>query len=146
MEPIQCSETSAYKIQTPGNYPEDNILYPQQGKSLKTTIFWSFVLCETATSLGFLTRPGIWRGLVLSFRKQKCILCIIYAVVEVVGPTDNFTRLEANVFIYVSQVFSSQCCWPSLNFVIGPNSSSTNTPWDTGPLRSLIFYLFWNIN
>jgi hypothetical protein len=26
MEPIQCSETSAYKIQTPGNYPEDNIL------------------------------------------------------------------------------------------------------------------------
>jgi hypothetical protein len=26
MEPIECSETSAYKIQTPGNYPEDNIL------------------------------------------------------------------------------------------------------------------------
>jgi hypothetical protein len=26
METIQCSETSAYKIQTPGNYPEDNIL------------------------------------------------------------------------------------------------------------------------
>jgi hypothetical protein len=26
MEPIQFSETSAYKIQTPGNYPEDNIL------------------------------------------------------------------------------------------------------------------------
>jgi hypothetical protein len=26
MEPIQCSETSAYNIQTLGNYPEDNIL------------------------------------------------------------------------------------------------------------------------
>jgi hypothetical protein len=26
MEPMQCSETSAYKIQTPGNYPEDNTL------------------------------------------------------------------------------------------------------------------------
>jgi hypothetical protein len=26
MEPIQCSETSAYKIQTPGNYPEDIII------------------------------------------------------------------------------------------------------------------------
>jgi hypothetical protein len=37
MEPIQCSETSAYKIQTPGNYPEDNIIYPQHGESLKTT-------------------------------------------------------------------------------------------------------------
>jgi hypothetical protein len=26
MEPIECSETSAYKIQTPGNYPEKNTL------------------------------------------------------------------------------------------------------------------------
>jgi hypothetical protein len=25
MEQIQCSETSAYKIQTPGNYAEENI-------------------------------------------------------------------------------------------------------------------------
>jgi hypothetical protein len=26
MEHTECSETSAYKIQTPGNYPEENIL------------------------------------------------------------------------------------------------------------------------
>jgi hypothetical protein len=25
MEQRECSETSAYKIQTPGNYPEENI-------------------------------------------------------------------------------------------------------------------------
>jgi hypothetical protein len=25
MEQIECFETSAYKIQTPGNYPEENI-------------------------------------------------------------------------------------------------------------------------
>jgi hypothetical protein len=25
MEKIECSKTSAYKIQTPGNYPEENI-------------------------------------------------------------------------------------------------------------------------
>jgi hypothetical protein len=25
MEQAECSETSAYKIQTPGNYPEENI-------------------------------------------------------------------------------------------------------------------------
>ena len=34
MKPIECSETSAYKIQTPGNYPEEGIgqlgLFPQQ--------------------------------------------------------------------------------------------------------------------
>jgi len=25
MEQTECSETSAYKIQTPGNYPEENV-------------------------------------------------------------------------------------------------------------------------
>jgi hypothetical protein len=25
MEQIECSETSAYKIQTPGNHPEENM-------------------------------------------------------------------------------------------------------------------------
>jgi hypothetical protein len=30
MEQTECSETSAYKIQTPGNYPEENIQqYPK---------------------------------------------------------------------------------------------------------------------
>jgi len=28
MEQTECSETSAYKIQTPGNYPEENIHNP----------------------------------------------------------------------------------------------------------------------
>jgi len=28
MEQIKCSETSAYKIQTPGNYPEGSIQLP----------------------------------------------------------------------------------------------------------------------
>jgi hypothetical protein len=38
MEVKECSETSAYKIMMPGNYPEDNIHHPQHGESLKTTI------------------------------------------------------------------------------------------------------------
>ena len=33
MEQIECSETSAYKIQTPGNYPEESI---KQGISSTT--------------------------------------------------------------------------------------------------------------
>jgi hypothetical protein len=31
MEPKECSKTSAYKIQTPGNYPEENIQQPAHG-------------------------------------------------------------------------------------------------------------------
>jgi len=38
MEQIECSETSAYKIQMPGNYPKENILYSEHGESLKSRI------------------------------------------------------------------------------------------------------------
>jgi hypothetical protein len=37
MEQTVCSETSAYKIQTPGNYPEENIQHLQHGESLKSS-------------------------------------------------------------------------------------------------------------
>jgi len=36
MEQIECSETSAYKIQTPGNYREKGIQYLEKGESLKS--------------------------------------------------------------------------------------------------------------
>jgi hypothetical protein len=36
MEQIECFETSAYKIQTPGNYPEESIQYSEHGESFKS--------------------------------------------------------------------------------------------------------------
>jgi hypothetical protein len=36
MEQIEWSETSAYKIQTPGNHPEENIQHTEHGESLKS--------------------------------------------------------------------------------------------------------------
>ena len=38
MEQTECSETSAYKIHTPGNYPEENIQHTEHGESLKSRI------------------------------------------------------------------------------------------------------------
>jgi hypothetical protein len=38
MEQTECSETSAYKIQTPGNYPEESIHNSEHGESLKAII------------------------------------------------------------------------------------------------------------
>jgi hypothetical protein len=38
MEQTECSETSAYKIQTPGNYPEECIKHLEQSESLKSRI------------------------------------------------------------------------------------------------------------
>jgi hypothetical protein len=39
MEQTECSETSAYKIKTPGNYPEENTQHTEQDESLKSRRF-----------------------------------------------------------------------------------------------------------
>jgi len=36
MEQTECSETSAYKIHTPGNYPEENIQHAEHDESLES--------------------------------------------------------------------------------------------------------------
>jgi len=38
MEQTECSEMSAYKIQMPGNYPEESIQHSEHGKSLKSRV------------------------------------------------------------------------------------------------------------
>ena len=38
MEETECSETSAYKLQTPGNYPKESIQHKEYGESLKSRI------------------------------------------------------------------------------------------------------------
>jgi hypothetical protein len=38
MEQTVCSETSTYKIQTPRNYPEENIEHTEHGENLKSRI------------------------------------------------------------------------------------------------------------
>jgi hypothetical protein len=44
MEQTECSETLAYKIQTPGNYPEENIQHTEHGESLKSRVRFSGLL------------------------------------------------------------------------------------------------------
>jgi len=39
MEQTECSEKSAYKLQTPGNYPKESIQHTKHGESLKSRIF-----------------------------------------------------------------------------------------------------------
>jgi len=36
MEQTECSETSAYELQTPGNYPKESIQHTEHGESLKS--------------------------------------------------------------------------------------------------------------
>jgi len=47
MEQAECSEMSAYKIQTPGNYPEESIQHTEHGESLKSsTCFFTGKDCD----------------------------------------------------------------------------------------------------
>jgi len=39
MEQVECSETLAYEIQTPGNYPEESIQHSEHGESLKSRMY-----------------------------------------------------------------------------------------------------------
>jgi hypothetical protein len=48
MEQTECSETLAYKIHTPGNYPKDSIQHSEHGGSLKSR-----------TEIGFLQVPWL---------------------------------------------------------------------------------------
>ena len=52
MEQTECSETSVYKIQTPGNYPEESIQRTEHGESLKSRIhvMWFLHLRNNRTS------------------------------------------------------------------------------------------------
>jgi hypothetical protein len=36
LEQTECFKASAYKIQTPGNYPEDNIQHSEHGESFNS--------------------------------------------------------------------------------------------------------------
>jgi hypothetical protein len=38
MERTECSETLAYKIQKPGNYPEESIQHSEHSESLKSDL------------------------------------------------------------------------------------------------------------
>ena len=38
MEQTECSKTSAYKLQKPGNYPKESIQHREHGESLKSRI------------------------------------------------------------------------------------------------------------
>jgi len=54
MEQTECSETAAYKIQTPENHPKENLKHSGQGESLKSRNKIGFSLGPT-TVLIFLT-------------------------------------------------------------------------------------------
>jgi hypothetical protein len=64
MKQTECSEMSAYKIQMPGNYPEESIQHSEHGKSLKSIISSNLtssveIICIRGTLLIVGKVPGL---------------------------------------------------------------------------------------
>jgi hypothetical protein len=51
MEQTERSETSAYKIQTPVNYPEESVQHSEHSESLKSISFGGFLYFCTVFTL-----------------------------------------------------------------------------------------------
>jgi len=67
MEQTECSEMSAYKIQTPENYPEENIQHTEHSESLKSRMCnflcknaWSVLTGHIISSLSSCIYTGQW--------------------------------------------------------------------------------------
>jgi hypothetical protein len=50
MEQTECSETSAYKIQTPGNYPEESIQHLQSNFKISTKSMYKIQVARVKLS------------------------------------------------------------------------------------------------
>ena len=50
MEQTECSETSAYKIQTPGNYPEESIQHLQSDFKISTKSMYKIQVARVKLS------------------------------------------------------------------------------------------------
>jgi hypothetical protein len=64
MEQIECSETSAYKIQTPGNHPEENIQHTEHGESLKSKVERDLQVLGVRRWRELVIDREKWRGIV----------------------------------------------------------------------------------
>jgi hypothetical protein len=62
MEQTECSETSAYKIQTPGNYPEERIQHSEHGESLKSRIHSNLLDASKGMIFTFLSVANVWHS------------------------------------------------------------------------------------
>jgi len=81
MEQTECSETSGYQIQSPGNYPEENIQHTEHGKSLKSRIkiFMSICKFNLAFRLAFsVSGDGCWED-------HELFLCVWFDDTELLA-------------------------------------------------------------
>ena len=88
MDQAECSETSAYKIQTPRNYPQESIQYSEHGESLKSRICYLFRIPQFkfnrvgASALVVVSSRWLWKP-PLQTQTHVCVYVCMYACMYV---------------------------------------------------------------
>jgi len=76
MEQTECFETSAYKIQTPGNYPEESIQHTEHGESLKSRSKFTKIFLKNVCKFLQSYRPCTFVLCPLVLHPYSCIVLI----------------------------------------------------------------------
>jgi len=89
----ECSETSAYKIQMPGNCPEENIHHTEQGDSLKSRSFLSVCL---SVCLSAYLRDCFIPGTATPISMKCCVADLLKKLSRTVN-VDSFSGIITSV-------------------------------------------------
>ena len=109
MEEIVCSETSAIRTQTPGNYPKDNMLHTEHGESLKSRkltylLTYSMEQNPSWEANWFSTKrevpSSVW-NLKVHYCIHKCPppAPILSQLDPVYTPTSHFLKIHLNIIL-----------------------------------------------
>ena len=117
----ECSETSAYKIQTPGNYPEERIQYARTPSFLLLLLLlllqalnsvWCLKVMAFSTT--FFHFPRTWTQVVQFLTFIWKMSCLTLSLLRYLGlPRDLLVRgFHLNIFLTVL-VSGILCTWPN---------------------------------
>ena len=116
MKPIEGSETSAFKPQTPGKYPKENILHNEHGESLKSR--HTLIYAQTHESMYIFIKIDFW--LLTSSCGEKC--CVRYEHRQTDRNTHKQTNKQTNkntkhgftTLVFVTMTYPLKVFWVSV--------------------------------
>ena len=101
MEQTECSETSAYKIQTPGNHPKESIQHSGHGESLKSRINLPSLMCK---------HPFLWKWQYVFLMLTVAYKFLIFFFL--VSPQTRLSNIMLKMEVVCTRsLCTSKLCW-----------------------------------
>jgi hypothetical protein len=112
MEQTECSETLAFKLQTPGNHPEESIQHSEHGESLKSRMWvllegWRMIHKLTAVFCHLQALNININVLLLTDCRIKCSSCAVFTVHIIISVENNYTTQHQVAHICASWPYAT---------------------------------------